>query len=523
MNTADKHSPGFIDRVMLSLCGDGSGADCELIETHISWVILAGDRAYKIKKPVDLGFLDFSTLEKRAFYCEEELRLNRRFAADLYLAVLPITGTEQHPVVSAEDEAIEYAVQMRRFPQSAQLDHLLASGELSDDKLLAVACLIAGFHADAAVADAASRHGEPEHILSPVQENFSQIRTHCADPDALSQLDRLAHWSETRYQALLPLFRQRKAGGFIRECHGDLHLRNLAWFEDKPLAFDCLEFDPELRWIDVISELAFLVMDLQSRGESGMAQLVLNRYLEQTGDYAGCRLLPFYLSYRALVRAKVDAIRAGQPGIDAEEKAEAQAAFDGYLALAGSYAGPSRARLMINHGPSASGKTTLSGKLAQALRAIRIRSDVERKRLAGLSALSDGHDEVGAGLYSAQHSQQTYSRLVELCTAVLEAGYPVIVDAAFLDPQHRQLFRQLALRLGCPFHILSFTASAETLRQRIQARRDDASDADLAVLEHQLESYRPLDEQEQACTLGIDTEQAFDAAMLARRIEAGPG
>ncbi len=232
---------------------------CILIETHISWVILAGSYAYKIKKAIDLGFLDFSTLEKRHFFCQEELRLNKRLAPEIYLSVVPITGIAEQPRWAGEGEPIEYAVKMRAFPQEAQLDRALAIGGLQPRQIDILAKSIADFHALAGVAEVKSRYGDPELIFQPIEENFRQIREHVTDVNILQKLAELEQWSETTLMSLHSIFCQRKTDGFIRECHGDMHLQNIAWQDDAPIVFDCIEFSPALRWIDVISDVVIPV------------------------------------------------------------------------------------------------------------------------------------------------------------------------------------------------------------------------------------------------------------------------
>ena len=309
-------------------------------------------------------------------------------------------------------------------------------------------------------------------------------------------------------------FVQRKRDGYVRECHGDMHLRNLLWLDGKPLAFDCIEFNPGLRWIDVISEIAFLVMDLQDRDQPVLAQRFLNHYLENTGDYAGLPVLPFYLVYRAMVRAKVDAIRGGQVGIDTGEGERADEEFVSYLHLARTYTHRAGARLVITRGLSACGKSTISAQLMQMPRCIRIRSDVERKRLFGFDAHTRGGEGIGAGIYSEDASHRTYAHLAELAAAVLDAGYTAIIDAAFLQRWQRQLFRELAQRRALPFVILDITASMESLRKRIVDRSGDASDADLAVLEHQFSSPAPLAQDELGYLVRVDTETRLDINAL---------
>ena len=395
----------------------------ELIETHISWVLLAGDFAYKIKKPVDLGFLDFSSLEKRHFFCTEEVRLNRRLAPDLYVDVVGIGGTPEQPawrpVIPSSTPCACGVSRSRRSWTTCW-----RRGELRASQLDAFARMIAEFHRVAAVAGAGTLFGEEPAVYEPVEDNFQALREALTSPGAVAQLDALEAWAMARFLALRDLLAVRKSSGFVRECHGDLHLRNLAWVDEQPVAFDCIEFSPALRWIDVLNEVAFLTMDLRARAQPAMAARFLNRYLEHTGDYAGLKLLQFYQVYRALVRAKVDAIRLRQGDLTAAEQVQVETECGRYLELARNFGQLGQPWLLITRGLSGSGKTTLSEDLVERLGAIRIRSDVERKRLFGLAAGQSASAEPGQGIYSADASRQTYASLRELAESVLEAGYP---------------------------------------------------------------------------------------------------
>lgn len=482
----------------------------ELIETHISWVILTGEFAYKIKKPVDFGFLDFSTLKKRHDFCEQELRLNRRLAAGIYLDLVTITSTADELHISGSGEVLEYAVKMAQFPQSAQLDNMLTAGELKTEHMDAFARMAAEFHHDIDVAGDAVDYGDNHRVYQPVEENFIQIGEHIDTTPYSSTLQNLRQWSQDEFTRLENDLKQRKHDGFIRECHGDMHLRNMVWLDGEPMAFDCIEFNATLRWIDVISEIAFLVMDLQDRQQHQLANRFLNSYLEITGDYTGLVILPFYLVYRAMVRAKVNALRLEQKNISAEERDQAKAAFRSYLQLASNYTQQTRPKLIIMRGLSASGKSTVSQQLVDNIGAIRIRSDVERKRMFEYEATEDAADEVDQGIYSSQASQQTYSKLHELTTLIINSGYSVIVDAAFLKSEQRLPFQLLAETLAVSYTIMEITAPAEVLRQRIIDREHDVSDADLAVLEHQLSNWQPLLESELTSAVTVNTAEPLD-------------
>lgn len=520
MNTADDQDPTLITALMQAEAYKHPVEHIQLVETHISWVILTGPYAYKIKKPMDLGFVDFSSLEKRRYYCGEEIRLNRRLAPQIYLDVVPISCPQGITRIDVgEENAIEYAVKMTQFPTDAQLDRILNTGELEPSLLDAFARLIATFHQKTDRVSKQSDYGDKEHLSRPVFENFYQIRKHTGDASALSNLDLLEKRAREDIQRLGPTFEYRKAEGYIRECHGDLHLRNMAWVNDKPLVFDCIEFDPNLRWIDVISEVAFLVMDLEKRSQSQLAYRFLNAYLERTGDYSGLRVLNFYLIYRTLVRAKVEAIRTMQAHIGPQDKAAAEQAFQEHLQLAVKYTQTRPLQLIVTRGLSGSGKTTLTQQLIERLGAVRIRSDVERKRLFGLNAEDDGKKESEQDIYSAKANQQTYHKLADSAEHVLDSGYPVIIDAACLKEEQRALFRNLASAKKLAYTILDITASKSTLRHRIENRRKGVSDADVTVLEYQITVAQKLGPDELPHAISVDTELPLDMDNLVRQIE----
>ncbi len=476
----------------------------EMIETHTAWVFLTGELAYKIKKPVNFGFLDFSTLEKREHCCREELRLNRRLAPDLYLEVVPVTGTPAAPRLGADGAPIDYAVKMRQFDTRAGFDELARRGEITAAQIDRAAEVLAGFHDRAAVADAAGEYGSAAATAYPVLENFEQIAPKLPQQaaDLVPLFEGLERWSRAACEALDAEFSARLEGGFVRECHGDLHLRNIVLWRGDVVPFDCLEFNPSLRWIDVMSELGFLLMDLDDHGLAPLARRLLNSYLEYTGDYCGLHVLRFYRVYRAMVRAKVESLRLAQ--LD-DDDAGMRAELRKYLQLADSYTAEPRPRLLIAHGLSGSGKTFVSQQLLEAAELVRLRSDVERKRLFGFAPLQPSGSQRDGGIYSLAANTRTYQHLLQQAAALLAAGWPVLVDAAFLKREEREAFHALAQRLAVPFAIMHCEAEMAVQRRRVAARRGDASEADLAVLDLQREREEPLDAQEQACTIHVDT------------------
>ena len=485
----------------------------QLIETHISWVVLCGPYAYKIKKALNLGFLDFTTLDKRKFYCEEELRLDSRLAPELYLSVLPITGTAQQPQLGGQGTAFEYAVKMRRFSQHVLLGDMAEHNRLEETHIDLIIVQVAGFHLTIPSALGETPYGNPEHVHAPVQDNFVQLRKCTDNPQHIQWIDLMKGWADHEYQRCYQRFWQRKQDGFVRECHGDMHLGNMALIDNVPVIFDGIEFNPDLYWIDVMSEVAFLIMDLQDHGKREFAFRFLNGYLEMTGDYSGLRVLRYYLAYRASVRAKIAGIRFTQ-GSERDAQSLSLKDMERYIQLALSYTHLERPVLYITHGLSGSGKSTLSAPLAERMGAIRIRSDRERQRLLGKGKREGEAVNVGVGVYSSDATLHTYAILEDLAKEVLESGYSVIIDATFLTRSQREPFKQLADGLCVPLRILCFHADAAVLRQRIEVRQcqgRDISEADLSVLEHQLDVYAGLDSDEQSYTITIDTQSACDS------------
>lgn len=496
--------PSWIEALQMPACYDHPVDRVELIETHASWVLLAGAFAYKIKKPVDFGFLDFSTLDKRRHFCREELRLNRRTAPDLYLEVVAIGGEPEAPRLGGAP-VLDYAVKMRRFPQECQFDRLLAAGRLEAAQLEGFAAQLVAIHATLPRVDLDSTYGTPESILAPVRQNFDQLRSLVAGEPACQRLDELERWSLERFALLHPVLTRRRAEGFVRECHGDVHLANIAWLQDQAVLFDCIEFNENFRWIDLVNDYAFLVMDLDDRGEDALGWRFLNRYLRDGGDYAGLELLRFYQVYRALVRAKVAFFKLGQETVTAEKNRDLQRA-EGYLHLAAGYTRHRATPLIITCGLSGSGKSRFVSLLAPRLGAITLHSDVERKRLHGLSAEASSRSPVGGGIYREADHQATYRQLEQLAATVVQAGFPAIVDATFLLREQRARLLRLAAGLRVPFVILDCQVPEAELRRRVEQRSAQGravSEAGLAVLDRQLEQAEPLSGAELACTLRV--------------------
>ncbi len=493
--------------------------DFDLRETHISWVLLTGSYAYKIKKPVNFGFVDFSSLAQRQFFCHEEIRLNQRSAPDIYVDVLPISGTPEHPRLNGQGKPFEFAVKMRQFRADATLDHVLA--HVRPDQIDRLAEDIATFHHNAAGAGRETSFGSPELIAQVIADVFEQIPSDSRVSERDRSLEHLRHWLSGFYAAHTGDFEKRKVSGFIRECHGDLHLANLALLDDRIIAFDGIEFSERLRWIDVINDVAFTVMDFQARGQPAVARRFLNRYLEFTGDYEGLGLLPFYQVYRALVRVKVAALAFAQ--VRGERSSSHAEDCLRYLSAAQSLTHAHAPWLVIMHGVTRTGKSTVSETLLEQTGAIRLRSDVERKRLFGLSPSDRSSGAIKDAVYGTETTRKTYDHLRALAQQLLLSGYPVIVDATFLKRQHRDAFKKLAASLNVPFLILDVQAKPAILRKRIAAGAvvpADVSEADLSVLEQQDRDQEPLAPDERVSTLSFHSRHPFDPAEVVGRLES---
>lgn len=523
-------SAGFVEQLRQPACYPHPADAVQLLETHISWVLLAGDYAYKIKKPVSLGFVDFSTLELRRFYCEEELRLNRRTAPELYLGVVPVTGTPASPVMGGAGPAFEYAVQMGRFPQDALLDRVAKAGTLTAAQVDAFARSVAAFHGRVAHAGGEVAFGSPKEILAEAADNFAQLEALDKGGKTRPEREELRAWTLREFDRLDLVCGRRKREGFVRECHGDLHLGNVVLLVGQPVAFDAIEFNEAFRWIDVMNEVAFPVMDLFHHGLPRLAHRFIDAYLDETGDFGGLEVLRFYLVYRAMVRAKVSCIREHQAGVEFADRERSARACRGHLDLARRLSRPGRPALIVMHGLSGSGKTTVSQGLVEALGAVRIRSDVERKRLHALEARARTNSAPGGGIYTPEADRLAYGRLALLAGEIVDAGYPAVVDATFLKSAWREVFREFARERGVPFVLVACAAPEATLRERIERRQRegaDASEAGIAVLERQIAALEPLTADELEDAVLVDTtvgELSRDAVQsVARRLGIAPG
>jgi uncharacterized protein len=493
-------------------------ARVELVETHISWVFLAGERVYKVKKPVDLGFLDFTTLERRRFFCEEEVRLNRRLAPDVYLGVVELTGTPAAVRFGGAGPVVEVAVAMRRLPAERMLDRLVREGAAGADLLERLGGIVARFHAAAATGGEVDELGGAATVRQNWEENFAQ--TAGVGPDLLP-----AAWRR-RLEAYVTGFLAREearfaarvAAGRSRDCHGDLQAQHVCC-TDPIRIFDCIEFNHRFRFGDTAGEIAFLAMDLERLGRADLAVRFLNAYLEASGDWDAVPLLDFYRAYRAFVRAKVTSFQvADHP----ELAASARALF----ALAARYAEPRPAPwLAITTGVMGSGKSTIARGLAARLGAIVVRTDAVRKRLAGLALTARAAEGFGEGLYSPAMGRATYAEMFRLGGSLLAARWPVILDGSFGTVAERDEARALAARHGAPAVVLWCEAPDAVIAARLRRRAADpheVSDGREALLARHRGRYEPPAAEPRVIRIDAAADPEDEVARVARELATGP-
>ncbi len=479
-------------------------AELQLLETHISWVILTGRIAYKIKKPVKFDFVDYSTLSLRRRYCLQEVELNRRFAPDLYLDVMPIYEIDGNLVIGStsieksepSNIPVEYAVRMSEFSQDSIVAARLQDPDLTRDAVDQFGKYLAEFHDMIKSNPPSNECGRIERIAKDALDNFPTLLDAFRYDVRHEQVQLLERWTALELPKLDPKFRRRLDARKVRRCHGDLHLKNIIQLDGRLMAFDGIEFNEQFQWIDVLSEIAFPVMDFVARGRADLGWRLLNSYLETSDDYGDLDVLRFYLVYRALVRAKVTWLNPANHKADVREEYfvgesgadELAGPWDKYLDAASYFSSELKPRLSITHGFSGSGKSTLALNFIEKEGGFRIRSDIERQKLATRFEPSDK--------YSPEMNDWVYQHLAELARAVVSAGMPVVIDATFLEQRRRALFAMLARDLGVEFQILTCDAPFEELCQRIEHRGPDPSEATLDVLRLQMKNHEPLTTEE---------------------------
>lgn len=477
------------------------------IETHISWIVLTGEFAYKIKKPVQFDFVDYSTLEKRNLNCNKEVQLNRRYAPDIYLDVVPIydqsgrfhVGLSNNAPLSTEHhKVVEYAVRMKEFSQ----DFILANRvpKVTGDQLENFALRLSAFHRQESAVEIEDIDQELAKVKAEVSDNFSLLRKALKDSPQLDSIERIEAWSESEFSKLMPQIAERIRQGKIKLCHGDLHLNNIIELDGELIPFDGIEFNQHLQNIDTLSEVAFLFMDLDAHGYRGLAWRFLNAYLEDTGENDCLELFRFFAVYRAMVRAKVAWIqcqlksnKVGHQGswLKGDEPVNCQEPvhpWDHYLDFSERMIATRKPHLSITFGFSGSGKSTTALGQVESHEAIRIRSDVLRKKLHAA--------DPGQYRYSTSLTEQVYRQMLQSAECILQAGVSVVLDATFLNHTYREWFLELATRQNANFQILACDANFAELCSRIQERSNDPSEATIKVLQQQMNDFDELTEME---------------------------
>ncbi|MFM2431763.1 MAG: hypothetical protein RLZZ511_2976 [Cyanobacteriota bacterium] len=495
----------------------GAVAEIPLIQTHVSSVFLTGDYVYKLKKPVNFGFLDFSTLAQRQHFCEEELRLNQRGAGELYLEVVKITQAGEGFELNGSGEVVEYAVKMRQFPQEALLSEMFDRDELTDAHIQDLAKVVAQFHATAAIDDHIRSYGTVEKVRQAFDENYDQSAGFvdfggAPGPQTQAQFDGTKAYTDRFFAENAAVLTDRVKADKIRECHGDAHLRNIALWQERLWLFDCIEFNEPFRFVDTMYDVGFICMDLDARQRPDFANLFLNTYLEQTGDYEGLQVLPLYLSRQAYVRAKVTSFLLGDPGIPEVVKQESRGTAAEYYKLAYDYTQQSSGQVVLMAGLSGAGKSTTAKAIAKAASiqgrsAIHLRSDAIRKQLAGIPVEQRGDDAI----YSAEMTGKTYDRLLNLGVMLAKQGYTVILDAKYDREALRQPVISQTQANGIPLLIVHCDAPMETLKSRVAARTGDIADATVDVLAQQ--SMEAFTDAERTFVKTIDTTADLKAQL----------
>ncbi len=464
----------------------------EIRQTHISVVALAGDYVYKVRKPLDLGFLDFTTLGARLHDCREEVRLNRRLAPDVYLDVVPLVETDRALRIGGPGAAVEYAVKMRRLPQDATLREHLRRDELAAPVMAALGRRIAAFHSAAETGPHVDRYGRLDVVAGNARENLEQARPHVGTCLSAAVHGRLSEALERRLQRHGPLIEQRAAAHVPRDTHGDLHLDHVYLFDvperDPPYEFviiDCVEFNERFRYADPVADMAFLVMDLLSHNRWDLAEPFVESYFRAAEDAEGRRLLAFYAAYRAAVRGKVGGMLAHAEEVPSPQRARALRRARGHwlLALSELETPARRPGLVLVGGLPGTGKTTLASELAREAGFRVVSADVVRKELAGIEPTSSASAAFGEGIYTDEWNDRTYAECLERAEALLFEGERVIVDASFREAKRRRAFLDTAGAWGVRSLFLRCETDAQIVQSRLAARSGAASDADWSIHE----------------------------------------
>jgi aminoglycoside phosphotransferase family enzyme/predicted kinase len=472
----------------------------KMLQTHISYLFLTDNYVYKIKKPVDYGFLNFTTLDRRRFYCEEEVRLNRRLCPDVYLGVVQIRDSEQGISLCGDGNIIDYAVKMRRLPEDRMLSELLRKEAVDESDIRSIAATIAAFHNAAERSADIDKYGDISVISQNWDENFRQVADFVGITLDRRDLDLISQWVYSFLERHSELFSERVETGHIRDCNGDIHSENIC-LEDKVCIFDCIEFNERFRYIDTAADIAFLLMDFDYHGKSKFSDVFEDEYTALSGDTGMAGVIDFYKLYRAFVRGKVESFKLNDPGMNSDEKRAAAKSAERHFRLARGYVLRQKLlpSLVIFSGLMGTGKSTLAAELAYELGVELVKSDVIRKQIAGIPLTERCLDNFNEGIYSAEYTRKTYRQMLEKAESALASGESIILDASFGKKEDREPFRSLAGRTGAGLFIINTTCPDQVAKTRLESRILDVgepSDGRWELFHQQKGEFDPIEDYE---------------------------
>jgi len=486
--------------------------EIQVLQTHISAVFLVGEFAYKIKKPLNLGFLDFTTLERRRAACEDEVRLNRRLAPKVYLGVVPVTREGSSLRLNGPGEAVEYAVQMERLPADRTFEKLLEAGRLDRESVVRLARKIARFHASGSSSPEIEKEARWSVVAANARQNFEQMEASVGQTVSAGVFEKLRRGTEEMLRELRPLIEERARTGAARDTHGDLHLDHIYSLPgkagvDELVIIDCIEFNTRFRYADPVSDIAFLVMDLDFHGREDLGRVAAEAYFEEGGDEEGRRLLPYYASYRAIVRAKVEGMALREAEVPTAQKDRLLCQARAHALLALRYLAPPRARpvLILVGGLPGSGKSRLCRNLEAGEDAFRLDSDEVRKELAGLDPGQSAASEWSEGIYTREWNDRTYAALLDRASDALFHGKRVLVEATFREEKRRRAFLERGRSLGVPVLFIECVADESEIRERLSRRSRDVSDADIEIFESAKRKWEPVGTEIEAIHRRVST------------------
>ncbi len=487
--------PALVQALLASEAYPHHPSEIELVQTQMSFIFLTGDYVYKVKKAVNLGYLDYTTLERRKYFCHQEVILNRRLCPDVYLDVVAISRENGKFFIEGRGKAIEYAVKMRQLPQQRMMDNLLRDNQVTKEMIATVAQRVEEFHRKAETNKEISSFGDLSIVVTNTEENFTQTEKYIGVSIPGEKYDAIKSYTQDFINNNVSLFGQRIKKGKIRDCHGDLHAAHVC-FTDGICIFDCIEFNDRFRYGDVASDIAFLAMDLDYHGRPDLSQHFVKSYEKFSGDRETGQLINFYKCYRAYVRGKVENFKLDDPHIPKEEKEEALSKATKCFDLAYSYIKGKKPTLFITTGLIGSGKTALAQTLSRRMALAVISSDDVRKGLANIPSSEHRFEEFDSGIYAPAFSRKTYDEMLHQAKQILKAGQSVIIDASFRKATERNKAMKLAQEMGNDFKAIECVCDEETIKKRLSHRfeAESISDGRLEIFPQMKEDFEPVSE-----------------------------